>query len=158
MPQEFKKQYKEILEQYILRQTEHNLYEGQNISRQLIQKNISPEEVISIHKASLEEIMLDLPKEVWHSFDLLIEVMVRYGLALKEHQTLIQKQQNIKMEMELAANVQQTLLKTKVPKIVDLDIGMISVPAKEMNGDYAHFLHDSEHVGIAVADVIGKGI
>ncbi|TQR06818.1 PP2C family protein-serine/threonine phosphatase [Psychrobacillus soli] len=158
MPQEFKKQYKEILEKYILRQTEHNLYEGQNISRQLIQKNISPEEVISIHKASLEEIMSDLPEEVWHSFDLLIEVMVRYGLALKEHQTLIQKQQNIKMEMELAANVQQTLLKTKVPNLVDLDIGMISVPAKEMNGDYTHFLHDSTHVGIAVADVIGKGI
>lgn len=158
MPQEFKKQYKEVLEKYILRQTEHNLYEGQNISRQLIQKNISPEEVISIHKASLEEIMPDLDGDVQHSFDLLIEVMVRYGLALKEHQTLIQKQQNLKMEMELAANVQQTLLKTKVPKIVDLDIGIISVPVKEMNGDYAHFLHDSEHVGIAVADVIGKGI
>ena len=72
------------------------MYEGQNISRELIQKNISPEEVISIHKASLEEIMTDLDENVMHSFDLLIEVMVRYGLALKEHQTLIQKQQNIK--------------------------------------------------------------
>ena len=89
MPQEFKRQYREILEQYTQRQTEHNLYEGQNFSRQLIQKNISPEEVISIHKASLEELMPDLPNDVWHSFDLLIEVMIRYGLALKEHQTLI---------------------------------------------------------------------
>lgn len=158
MPQEFKRQYKGILESYILRQTERNLYEGQNFSRQLIQKNISPEEVISIHKASLEEILSDVPEEVWHSFDLLIEVMIRYGLALKEHQTLIQKQQNIQMEMELAANVQQTLLKTKVPTVCDLDIGIISVPAKEMNGDYTHFLHDNTTVGIAVADVIGKGI
>lgn len=156
--QEFKKQYKEVLENYILRQTEHNLYEGQNISKELIRKNISPEEVISIHKASLEEIMTDLDGNIMHSFDLLIEVMVRYGLALKEHQTLIQKQQNMKMEMELAGNVQQTLLKTKVPSIIDLDIGIISVPAKEMNGDYAHFSHDSTHVGIAVADVIGKGL
>lgn len=158
MPQEFKREYKEILESYILRQTERNLYEGQNFSRQLIQKNISPEEVISIHKASLEEILSDVPEEVWHSFDLLIEVMIRYGLALKEHQTLIQKQQNIQMEMELAANVQQTLLKTKVPTMCDLDIGIISVPANEMNGDYTHFLHDNTTVGIAVADVIGKGI
>ncbi|WP_144513681.1 PP2C family protein-serine/threonine phosphatase [Bacillus sp. FJAT-22090] len=158
MPQEFKKQYKEILEKYILKQTEHNLYEGQNISKQLIQKNISPEEVISIHKASLEELMLELPGDVWHSFDLLIEVMVRYGLALKEHQTLLQKQHDLKMEMELAANVQQTLLKTTVPKVIDLDIGIITVPAKEMNGDYTHFLHDNTTVGIAVADVIGKGI
>ena len=42
--------------------------------------------------------------------------------------------------MDLAANVQQTLLKTKVPIMAGLDIGMISVPAKEMNGDYVHFL------------------
>ena len=158
MPQEFKKEYKEILKQYTLSQTERNLYEGQNFSRQLIQKNISPEEVISIHKASLEEIMPNLPEEVAHSFDLLIEVMIRYGLALKEHQTLIQKQQNFKMEMALATNVQQTLLKTKVPEMQGLDIGIISVPAKEMNGDYTHFLHDEKTVGIAVADVIGKGI
>lgn len=158
MPQEFRRQYKEILEQYTQRQTEDNLYEGQNFSRQLIQKNISPEEVISIHKASLEELIPDLRNEVWHSFDLLIEVMIRYGLALKEHQALIKKQENFKMEMELASNVQQTLLKTKVPEMNGLDIGMISVPAKEMNGDYTHFLHDETTVGIAVADVIGKGI
>lgn len=158
MPQEFKRQYKAILKDYITRQTEHNLYEGQNFSKELIQKNILPEDVISIHKASLEEIVPDLPVAVSHSFDFLIEVMIRYGLALKEHQTLIQKQENIKMEMELAANVQQTLLKTKVPNMENLDIGMISVPAKEMNGDYAYFLSDETNVGIAIADVIGKGI
>ena len=128
MPQEFKKQYKKILRQYTLSQTEHNLYEGQNVSRELIQKSISPEEVISIHKASLEEIMPGLPEEVSHSFDFLIEVMIRYGLALKEHQTLIEKQQNFKMEMELATNVQQTLLKSKMPHVNNLDIGLISVP------------------------------
>lgn len=158
MPQEFKRQYKEILEQYTLRQTEQNLYKGQNFSKQLIQKNISPEEVISIHKASLEELIPSLPKDVRHSFDFLIEVMIRYGLALEEHKALIQIQENFKMEMELAANVQQTLLKTKVPNMDGLDIGMISVPAKEMNGDYAYFLSDETSVGIAVADVIGKGI
>ncbi|KQL34935.1 MULTISPECIES: PP2C family protein-serine/threonine phosphatase [Bacillaceae] len=158
MPQEFKREYKNILKDYTLRQTEHNLYEGQNFSKQLIQKNISPEDVISIHKASLEEIMPELPENVSHSFDLLIEVMIHYGLALKEHQTLIKKQENFKMEMELAANVQKTLLKTKVPNMSGLDIGMISVPAKEMNGDYAYFLSDETNLGIAVADVIGKGI
>jgi sigma-B regulation protein RsbU (phosphoserine phosphatase) len=60
--------------------------------------------------------------------------------------------------MELAANVQQTLLKTKIPNMSGLDIGIISVPVKEMNGDYAYFLSDETNVGIAVADVIGKGI
>ena len=44
-------------------------------------------------------------------------MMIRYGLALKEHQSLIKKQENFRIEMELAANVQQTLLKTKVPEM-----------------------------------------
>lgn len=159
MPQEIERQYKEIMRQYVMRQTEQNLYAGQNFSRQLIQKNIAPEDVISIHKAALEEMQPELPVNVWHSFDLLIEMMIRYGLALKEHQSLLQRQEEMKLEMDLAANVQKTLLKTTVPKIKGLEIGMISVPARQMNGDYIYFLSDNtEYAGVAVADVIGKGI
>ncbi|AYC30359.1 PP2C family protein-serine/threonine phosphatase [Paenisporosarcina cavernae] len=159
MPQEVERQYKEILRQYVMRQTEQNLYAGQNFSRQLIKKNIAPEEVISIHKSALEEMFPDLPLNVWHSFDLLIEMMIRYGLAHREHQSLLEKQEEMKVEMDLAANVQETLLKTRVPNVERLDIGLISVPAKKMNGDYIYFLSDNEkHAGVAVADVIGKGI
>ena len=40
-----------------------------------------------------------------------------------------------------------------------LDIGAISVPARQMNGDYYHFVKDEkQRIGIAIADVIGKGI
>jgi len=159
MPQEIERQYKEIMRQYIMRQTEQNLYAGQNFSRQFIQKNIAPEEVISIHKASLEEMFPELPDNVWHSFDLLIEMMIRYGLALKEHQSLLQKQEEMNVEINLAANVQKTLLKTTVPTIEGLEIGYISVPARQMNGDYTYFLSDNkDYAGVAVADVIGKGI
>lgn len=158
MPQEVERQYKAILRNYLEQQNELNLYEGQTFSKQLIQKNISPEEMIGIHRAALEEVVPDIPETIDHSFDLLIEVMVRYGLALHEHQSLIQKQENFRIEMDLAANVQRTLLKTTVPEVEGLDIGMLSVPAKEMNGDYVHFLSDSHSVGIGVADVIGKGI
>ena len=43
--------------------------------------------------------------------------------------------------------------------IDSLDIGAISVPARQMNGDYHHFVKDENHcIGIAIADVIGKGI
>lgn len=159
MPREIERQYKEIMRQYIMRQTEQNLYAGQNFSRQFIQKNIAPEEVISIHKASLEEMFPELPNNVWHSFDLLIEMMIRYGLALKEHESLLQKQEEMKVEINLAANVQKTLLKTTVPTIDGLEIGIISVPARQMNGDYTYFLSDNkDYAGVAVADVIGKGI
>ncbi|WP_019412971.1 PP2C family protein-serine/threonine phosphatase [Paenisporosarcina sp. TG20] len=159
MPQKIEWQYKEILRQYLMSQTEENLYAGQNLSRQLIKKNIAPEEVISIHKGALENMFPELPMNVWNSFDLLIEMMIRYGLALSEHQNLIQQQEEMNIEIDLAANVQSTLLKTTVPKVNGLEIGLITVPARKMNGDYIYFLSDNiNNAGVAVADVIGKGI
>lgn len=159
MVHKIENQYKEILNQYMQRQSEQNLYVGQNFSRQLISENISPEEVISVHKAAMREIYQDLPEFVWHSFDFLIEMMINYGLALQERQSLLQRQEEIRVEMDLAANVQETLLKTSLPALKGLDIGLLSIPAKKMNGDYIYFISDADgHAGIAVADVIGKGL
>lgn len=159
MVHKIENQYREILNQYMQRQSEQNLYVGQNFSRQLISENISPEEVISVHKAAMQEIYKDLPDVVWHSFDFLVEMMINYGLALQERQSLLQRQEEIRVEMDLAANVQETLLKTNLPTLDGLDIGLLSIPARKMNGDYIYFISDAEgHAGIAVADVIGKGL
>ena len=57
MPEEVGKQYKEILQQYVDGQNEEDLYLGQQFSRQFIEKEISPEEVISIHKTALAEVL-----------------------------------------------------------------------------------------------------
>jgi len=159
MPQHIEAQYQEILNEYVKKQTEQNLYVGQNFSRQLILENISPEEVISMHKAAIRELYSDLPDVVWHSFDFLIEMMINYGLALQERQSLLKRQEELKVEMDLAANVQETLLKTKLPSLDGLDIGLLSIPAKKMNGDYIYFVSDYDgYAGVAVADVIGKGL
>ncbi|MHA6259820.1 SpoIIE family protein phosphatase [Sporosarcina sp. CAU 1771] len=156
---ELGKQYKELLNQYILNQREEELYAGQNFSRKLIEEKISPEDVISIHKLALKEVLESMPDELVHSFDFLIEMMIHYGLALKENQSLVRKQEEIQLEMNVAIKVQETLLKTKIPKIQGLDIGALSVPAKEMNGDYIYFVYDYDKCAcVAVADVIGKGI
>lgn len=159
MPREIGKLYKEILKQYIKNQDEKDLYDGQKFSRQFIEKEISPEEVIGIHKSSLMELFPETSDQIWHSFDFLIEMMIHYGLALQEHQSLIQKQEELNMEMKIAAQVQNSLLKTKVPRFQGLDIGYVTVPAKQMSGDYIYFLNnDSSYASVAVADVIGKGI
>lgn len=159
MAREVKQQYKEIVARYITSQSEEDLYAGQQFSRQFIEKKIAPEEVISIHKSTLQEVFTHLPDEIWHSFDFLIEMMVHYGLALREHQSLVRKQEGIDMEMTIAAKVQDTLLKTKVPDFNGLDIGFLSLAAKRMNGDYIYFVSDDKnYASVAVADVIGKGI
>lgn len=159
MPQRIEAQYQEILNEYVKKQTEQNLYVGQNFSRQLILENISPEEVISMHKAAIQELYGELPDVVWHSFDFLIEMMINYGLALQERQSLLKRQEELKVEMDLAANVQETLLKTKLPSLEGLEIGLLSIPARKMNGDYIYFVSDYDgYAGVAVADVIGKGL
>lgn len=159
MVQKIESQYREILKQYIQMQSEQNLYEGQNFSRKLIAENTSPEDVISMHKAALQELHEEMPAQVWHSFDLLIEMMISYGMALQERQSLIKRQEDLRVEMDLAANVQETLLKTTLPNVSGLDIGLLSIPLRKMNGDYVYFISDHKrYAGVAVADVIGKGL
>lgn len=162
MTKEIKKQYSMLLGQYLKYQTERNLYLGQNFSRRLVQKDITPEEVISIHKDSLEEIYAgsnDFTDDMRNALDFLTEFMIQYGLALREHKILLKNQEEMDHELELAANVQETMLKTEIPEIEGLSIGSVSVPARKMNGDYVYYQGDTKRfVGIGVADVVGKGI
>ncbi|MBU7596030.1 PP2C family protein-serine/threonine phosphatase [Metabacillus halosaccharovorans] len=150
--------YRELLRNYLNEQTETALYQGQKFSRKTIEHQIPPEEIISTHRKVLQELFPGIQKDVLASLDFLLEVMMGYGLAYQEHQSLRDQQLEIRSEIQIAANVQQTLLETTVPCIHSLDIGAISVPAKQMNGDYHHFVQDDQGISIAVADVIGKGI
>jgi phosphoserine phosphatase RsbU/P len=154
----FESKYREILLSYLKESTEAALYQGQKFSRKAIEQQISPEEVIHAHCIAMKDLFPDLPKEVLSSFDFLLEVMMDYGLAYQEHQSLRNQQFEIKSEIEIAASVQDTLLETAVPELEEVDIGAISIPAKQMNGDYYRFVQDGQLVSIAIADVIGKGI
>ena len=157
MPVEVGRQYKEIMQKYLESHSEEDLYVGQQFSRRFIEKEIAPEDVISIHKNALFELHPEMQDEVWDSLDFLIEMMIHYGLTLREHQSLIRKQEAIQVEMDVATQVQDTLLKTNMPSVKGLDVGCISKPAKQMNGDYVYFLNQENGSGVAVADVIGKG-
>jgi phosphoserine phosphatase RsbU/P len=156
---ELQVQYKNIIADYLESQTERNLYIGQNFIRQLIQKKVPPEEVISIHKQALEQIYPEMSPEISHSYDFLIEIMVHFGLTLKEHESLLEQQEELRIEMNIASKIQNMLLKSKMPEVKSIDIGMKSVPIRKMNGDYVHFLNDEEsYVSVAVTDVVGKGV
>ncbi|BBP87309.1 hypothetical protein BsIDN1_09270 [Bacillus safensis] len=58
---------------------------------------------MSVHRKVIQELYPDLPEDVFHSLDFLIEVMIGYGLAYQEHLTLRGIQQEIKSEIEIAA-------------------------------------------------------
>ncbi|MGN8647755.1 PP2C family protein-serine/threonine phosphatase [Gracilibacillus sp. HCP3S3_G5_1] len=151
--------YRSLLKKYIASQDETSLYQAEQFSKLSMQHNISPEEIINVHIQALKDLYPDLPAEIDSSMNFLLETMISYGLAYQEFQSLREKQGELESEISVAANMQQTLLSTIKPDIEGLDIGAISVPAHQMNGDYYHFVTDkSNNLGIAIADVIGKGI
>lgn len=152
-------EYKKLLAAYLESQDEQTLYEVELVSKWFIRHNILPEEIINLHIKALKELYPNLFVDFEHSMDFLLEAMISYGLAHQEIQMLREEQIALKSEISIAAEMQQTLLGTQKPEIEGLDIGMISVPANQMNGDYHHFIKNSDgSLGIAMADVIGKGI
>lgn len=151
--------YKDLLKDYIDTQDERSLYKAEQISKSFIKNNILPEEIINLHIQSLKELYPDLLKEIHHSMDFLLETMIFYGLAHQEFQMLREEQLKLKSEISVAASMQKTFLATTKPEIEGLEIGVISVPMHQMNGDYHHFVKGEDgSLGIAVADVIGKGV
>ena len=94
--EQLESQYKKILADYMTDQTEKNLYIAQNFTRQLIQKNISPEDVVSVHKNAVDKLFPSRMSEEQLAYDFLIEVMVHYGMAHREHQSLLQNKQSMK--------------------------------------------------------------
>ncbi|RKD73205.1 MULTISPECIES: PP2C family protein-serine/threonine phosphatase [Sinobaca] len=152
-------QYRKILVTYLKEKNEQGLYYAQQFSKKVLENQISPEEVVSLHIEAIEELFPYMPEGAVDSFEFLLEVMMGYGLAYREHQSLRDKQRELENEINVAASMQQTFLPKEIPFVQDLDVGVLSVPASKMSGDYYHFVKDENGcVGLAIADIIGKGV
>jgi sigma-B regulation protein RsbU (phosphoserine phosphatase) len=62
-------------------------------------------------------------------------------------------------DLAIAREIQQILLPSKAPHLEGFELGGLNLPARTLSGDYFDFLTvDDDHVGIAIADVSGKGV
>jgi len=69
------------------------------------------------------------------------------------------EQEKLRRDLELAAEVQRRLLPPEPPRSGVATLAAFSLPARTVGGDYYDFLDlGGERIGIAVADVAGKGI
>ena len=72
------------------------------------------------------------------------------------------EQERLNTELELASNIQMDMLPCIFPPFPDrkeFDVYASMNPAKEVGGDfYDFFLIDSDHLGLVIADVSGKGV
>lgn len=151
-------QYKEILQAYLEGRGETQLYLAQQLSKWFLRQNVSPEEIVDMHLLALEQ-TLNIPEPIRESFPFLTEVMIEYGYIFREHRSLRNKQQQLDTEIEVAVTMQHALLSDQRPAYPDLAIGLISMPAKRMSGDYYNFIQHNDHsFSLAIADITGKGI
>lgn len=71
----------------------------------------------------------------------------------------LMEQERIQREMQVAQEIQQTLLPRNVPELEGFELGYLYRAAKEVGGDYFDFIGvDERTVGVVVADVSGKGV
>jgi len=62
-------------------------------------------------------------------------------------------------QMRLAGHIQRRMIPEKAPQVSGLDIAATYIPCFDVGGDFYDFLElGNNKIGIAIADVIGKGI
>ena len=90
-----------------------------------------------------------------------LETLISQGGFAIENALLLEdltEQERLQRELEIARRVQQSLLPQQNPRVNGLDIDGVCIPATEVGGDYYDFFPIDDHtLGIAIADVTGKG-
>ncbi|GEB35710.1 MULTISPECIES: PP2C family protein-serine/threonine phosphatase [Brevibacillus] len=151
-------EYVKLLRDYLNGPGEDQLYVAQQMGKWLLARNISPEELTDMHGRALEKLG-DVPEFVRASFSILTEVMIEYGNEHRSVHSWRSRHQQLEAEMAVAQAMQQTLLPGEIPAYPGLEIGLVSIAAKQMSGDYYDFIcQDEERFCLSVADITGKGI
>ena len=71
----------------------------------------------------------------------------------------LDEKRRLDYDLSIARRIQGALLPKAIPQIAGVELSAFSVPAQEIGGDYYDFVRvDDDHLGIAIADVSGKGI
>ncbi len=112
--------------------------------------------VRAIGEGSLsDEIQITGPQEIGEIARAFNEITSKF----REAQKNVVEQERLHKEMQVAQEIQQTLLPKRVPTIGGYDIASLYRAAKEVGGDYYDFVRvDDDTLGVVVADVSGKGV
>jgi phosphoserine phosphatase RsbU/P len=89
-----------------------------------------------------------------------VKARVRTHLLLREAHAQIAKQLvEINTELEMARQIQLSILPSSTPKIAGMEIVARYIPMTSVAGDFYDFIVvDANHIGILIADVSGHGL
>ncbi|TAF06967.1 MAG: response regulator [Nostocales cyanobacterium] len=103
-------------------------------------------------------------EQPWQDEDiqLITGVVEQAALALSQaqlYQRLQEKQQQIRVELQVARQIQNNLLRQTLPELDGVKIQACCYPAREVGGDFFEvFVHPKGDLWLAVGDVSGKGV
>ncbi len=105
----------------------------------------------------------DLDREiiVWRTDEIgrIAKSVKEMAVKLKDAQRELVEKERMKKEMQIAREIQQTLLPQSLPEIPGFQLASYYESAKEVGGDYYDYIDiDKDRFGIVVADVSGKGV
>lgn len=102
-----------------------------------------------------DEMDIDASTEIGEIAQAFSEITNRF----RESQKNLADQERLQKEMQVAQEIQQTLLPSEFPDLEGYEIASYYEAAREVGGDYFDFVEvDKDTLGIAVADVSGKGV
>jgi sigma-B regulation protein RsbU (phosphoserine phosphatase) len=90
----------------------------------------------------------------------IVTARVRTHLMLRDaHDTVTRQLQTLNSQLELARQVQLSILPNEIPELAGLQIAARYLPMSSVGGDFYDFLVvDEKHLGILIADVSGHGL
>jgi phosphoserine phosphatase RsbU/P len=78
---------------------------------------------------------------------------------LKAAQKQIIEKERLERELQVAAEIQTSILPQELPQHAGYDFGAVMVPARAVGGDfYDVFLLDGDRIGVVIGDVADKGV
>jgi phosphoserine phosphatase RsbU/P len=96
-----------------------------------------------------------------NDFDIIRSIAYQASFSLHNASVFNQlaEKQRLDRDLETAHEIQRILLPGKCPSIPGYEIAAMNIPAQHVSGDYYDFIQVDEHrIGIAIADVSGKGV
>jgi sigma-B regulation protein RsbU (phosphoserine phosphatase) len=78
---------------------------------------------------------------------------------LQAAQAQIVEKEKLEHELDMARDIQTSILPRELPKLAGFDFGARMIPARAVGGDFYDFIPlDNDRVGIAIGDVSDKGV
>lgn len=107
------------------------------------------------HETVTDDVDIDTSNEVGEIAQAFTDMATKFRKA----QISLVQQKQLQKEIQVAQEIQHMLLPTAFPSVEGYDLATFYESAKEVGGDLFDFVRVDEHtIGIAVADVSGKGV